>query len=58
MSNPQIAAIGGCLCQAVRYEIHGPLRDVIACHCTQCRRTSGHSLLRKLATIITFPMTQ
>jgi len=26
----------------VRYEIHGPLRDVIACHCSQCRRTSGH----------------
>ena len=20
----------------------GPLRDVIACHCSQCRRTSGH----------------
>jgi hypothetical protein len=26
----------------VRYEIRGPLRDVIACHCSQCRRTSGH----------------
>ncbi len=33
---------GGCLCGAVRYVIHGPLRDVIACHCSQCRRTSGH----------------
>ena len=33
---------GGCLCGGVRYEVDGPLRDVIACHCTQCRRTSGH----------------
>jgi len=37
-----IRARGGCLCGGVRYEIHGPLRDVIACHCSQCRRTSGH----------------
>jgi len=33
---------GGCLCGAVRYEAAGPLRDVIACHCLQCRKTSGH----------------
>jgi hypothetical protein len=33
---------GACLCGAVRYSIAGPLRDVIACHCSQCRRTSGH----------------
>jgi hypothetical protein len=33
---------GGCLCGAVRYVIDGELRDVIACHCSQCRRTSGH----------------
>ncbi|CAN5776656.1 GFA family protein [soil metagenome] len=33
---------GGCLCGAVRYRIDGPLRPVVACHCTQCRRTSGH----------------
>lgn len=33
---------GGCLCGAVRYEVRGPLRPVINCHCTQCRRTSGH----------------
>ena len=35
-------ARGGCLCGGVRYEIRGPLRDVIACHCSQCRKTSGH----------------
>src|ERR1700726_683627 len=33
---------GGCLCGGVRYTVRGPLRDVIACHCSQCRRTSGH----------------
>lgn len=33
---------GGCLCGGVRYQVRGPLRDVIACHCSQCRRTSGH----------------
>jgi hypothetical protein len=33
---------GGCLCGKVRYEVRGRLRDVIACHCIQCRRTSGH----------------
>lgn len=33
---------GGCLCGRVRYRLRGPLRDVVACHCRQCRRTSGH----------------
>ena len=33
---------GGCLCGGVRYRVSGPLRHVIACHCSQCRRTSGH----------------
>jgi len=33
---------GGCQCARVRYEVRGKLRDVIACHCVQSRRTSGH----------------
>ena len=33
---------GGCLCGAVRYSVAGQLRPVIACHCVQCRKTSGH----------------
>ena len=33
---------GGCLCGEVRYRVRGALRGVIACHCSQCRRTSGH----------------
>lgn len=33
---------GGCLCGSVRYELRGALRPVVACHCTQCRKSSGH----------------
>ena len=33
---------GSCLCGAVTFETKGSLRDSIACHCTQCRKTSGH----------------
>ena len=33
---------GSCLCGAVRYEIDGPLRKVVYCHCEQCRKTTGH----------------
>lgn len=33
---------GSCLCGAVSFEVTGPLRPVIACHCTQCRKSSGH----------------
>ena len=33
---------GGCLCGAVRYEVRGPLRPVVMCHCTQCARVTGH----------------
>jgi len=33
---------GGCLCGAVTYVVSGPLRPVVACHCTQCRKSSGH----------------
>jgi hypothetical protein len=35
---------GGCLCGAVRYVVHGALRPLVACHCSQCRRTTGHFL--------------
>lgn len=33
---------GSCLCGGVKYQVSGPLRPVVACHCTQCRKTSGH----------------
>jgi len=33
---------GGCLCGGVRYSVKGALRDVVNCHCGQCRKTHGH----------------
>ena len=33
---------GSCLCGRVRFTVRGGLRGVIACHCTQCRKQSGH----------------
>jgi hypothetical protein len=35
-------ATGRCLCGEVRYEVRGPLRDVLICHCEECRRWHGH----------------
>lgn len=36
------ARAGRCLCGAVSYEVRGPLRDVLLCHCEECRRWHGH----------------
>ena len=33
---------GHCLCGAVRFRTSGELREVVACHCSQCRRQTGH----------------
>lgn len=33
---------GSCLCGQVTFDVQGDLRPVIACHCRQCRKTSGH----------------
>ena len=38
----RIRATGGCLCDAVKYEVHGRLLEVVNCHCSKCRRTHGH----------------
>jgi hypothetical protein len=35
-------AVGHCLCNGVQYEVRGPLRPILFCHCEMCRRTSGH----------------
>ena len=37
-----MTARGSCLCGAVTYRVDGPMRDVHACHCRQCRKQSGH----------------
>jgi hypothetical protein len=33
---------GSCLCGAVRFAVAGELPGPDACHCTQCRKHSGH----------------
>lgn len=33
--------IGGCLCGKVRFEITGAIRNIIYCHCSQCRKAQG-----------------
>lgn len=33
---------GSCLCGAVAFQADGPANPPIACHCTQCRKISGH----------------
>jgi hypothetical protein len=32
---------GACNCGAVRIRAHGKLREVVACHCSQCRKQTG-----------------
>jgi hypothetical protein len=36
-------ASGRCICGAVAFEFAGTLRDVVLCHCTECRRWAGHA---------------
>jgi len=33
---------GSCLCGAVTFEVSGELKPPDACHCSQCRKVSGH----------------
>lgn len=33
---------GKCLCGAISFEVEGVLTPPDGCHCTQCRRQSGH----------------
>ena len=42
---------GGCLCGAVRYEIHSELAGVACCHCSKCRLFHGHTAAYALTTV-------
>ncbi|MFZ1816159.1 MAG: GFA family protein [Rhizobiaceae bacterium] len=33
---------GSCLCGAVSFTVNGSLRPLSYCHCTQCRKQTGH----------------
>ncbi|MGR8925301.1 GFA family protein [Rhizobium leguminosarum] len=33
---------GSCMCGAVKFEISSELQEPDACHCSQCRKQSGH----------------
>jgi hypothetical protein len=33
---------GSCLCGSVSFEVDGDLRPPDACHCSKCRKQSGH----------------
>jgi hypothetical protein len=35
---------GSCLCGAVKFEVEGSLSSAEACHCSQCRKWTGHFL--------------
>ncbi|MCP5277577.1 MAG: GFA family protein [Thiobacillus sp.] len=32
---------GGCLCGRVRFRITGPIRNIVHCHCSRCRKAQG-----------------
>jgi len=33
---------GSCLCGAVELQVEGDLKEAVACHCTVCRKWTGH----------------
>lgn len=41
MSGDRTERSGSCHCGAVRYRITGPMRQVVGCHCGQCRKQTG-----------------
>ncbi|WP_439672370.1 CENP-V/GFA domain-containing protein [Cupriavidus necator] len=38
---------GSCLCGHVKYRIHGPLTDVLNCHCSMCRKLHASAFRTK-----------
>lgn len=32
---------GGCLCGKVRFEVTGPIENIVYCHCSRCRKAQG-----------------
>lgn len=42
---PDTAHKGSCLCGAVKIKVEGDLSYADACHCSQCRKQTGHYLV-------------
>ena len=53
-----LAVKGGRLCGAVRFEATVPRPTVTMCHCSQCRRTSGHFWAATRAPLAGFRLTE
>jgi hypothetical protein len=45
---------GGCLCEAIRYHVHGQPTNTMICHCRTCRKAAGSPVVAWL----TFPLDQ
>ncbi|MBU6395395.1 MAG: GFA family protein [Sphingomonadales bacterium] len=52
--------MGSCLCGAVRFTVAGDLPPPDACHCSQCRKQTGHFLASTdvLKTVLTIDQTE
>jgi len=48
---------GSCLCGSVAFAVTGPLRPVIACHCRQCRKQTGHYMAATATKLTYFNLT-
>lgn len=48
---------GRCLCGAVCFELHPPLRDVIVCHCRQCAQWTGYAVAATAVAMENFTLT-
>jgi len=42
MAEGQKHLTGGCLCGHVKFRVDGLMREVVACHCSQCRKQTSH----------------
>ena len=42
MANKIHMLLGECLCGSVSFVLSGPLRNIVSCYCSECRKTSGN----------------
>lgn len=43
------ALAGSCLCGQIRYQISGPLAEILNCHCSMCRKSHGAAFRTRAA---------